>query len=101
MRAPLVDAAYGNRRRDWAVAERVAYPAEIRPVSSTEDVVNQQETTTRFRLTQHPEPDLLSTDRVEWNGSTFEVDGDVEPWTRRGQLHHLEAVLLRVTLEEG
>lgn len=103
LRAPLVDDAYGNQRRDWPNATRVTYPAELWPVSSTEEVVNQQRTETRTRMIQGPAYDLLATDRIEWdNGSgvaTYEVEGDVEPFKPRGRLHHYEAVLLRV--EQG
>ncbi|WP_280836138.1 head-tail adaptor protein [Micromonospora sp. A200] len=100
VRAALVDGPYGNQDRDWDNAPPgVAYPAEVQPVSSTEDVVNQQQTVTRWRMFLGPQADLEATDRVQWDGDTYEVDGDVERHKARGRLHHLEAVLMRV--EQG
>lgn len=99
LRAPLVGGPYGNQTRDWANATSVTYPAEVQPVSSTEDVVNQQQTITRWRLFLGPTADLEATDRIEWDGDTYEIDGDVERWKRRGAPHHLEAVLMRA--EQG
>ncbi|WDZ87188.1 phage head completion protein [Micromonospora cathayae] len=101
VRAPLVDGPYGNQQRDWDNATAQPYPAEVQPVSSTEDVVNQQQTVTRWRMFLGADADLEATDRFEWDGGTYEVDGDVERWKRRGVLHHLEAVLMRVDLAEG
>lgn len=100
VRAALVEGPYGNQERDWDNAPPgVVYPAEVQPVSSTEDVVNQQQTVTRWRLFLGPSAGLVATDRVLWDGGTYEVDGDVERWKRRGVLHHLQAVLMRV--EQG
>lgn len=101
-RAPVTSGSYGNQTRDWANASTQTYPAMVGPVSSTKDVVNQQQTITRWRLTLGPYADLEATDRIEWAGGTYEVDGDVERYKRRGgQLHHLSAVLLRVNLAEA
>ncbi|GAA2516693.1 phage head completion protein [Winogradskya humida] len=97
LRAPLVGDGYGNQERDWDQAVAVEYPAGVGPASSTEDVHDQQRTTTRWRVFLPPTADLEATDRVTWDGTTFEVDGDVERWKRRGRLHHVEAVLLKVT----
>lgn len=100
-RAPLIAGPYGNQQRDWPNATSVTYTAELQPVSSTEDIVNQQQTVTRWRLFLGPDADLQATDRVVWDGDTYEVDGDVERWKRWGVLHHVEAVLMRVNLAEA
>lgn len=99
LRASLTDGPYGNQQRDWANASSVDLSADVQPVSSTEDVVNQQQTVTRWRLTLYPSSDLEPTDRVVWDGDTYEVEGAVERWKRRGAVHHLRAVLMRV--EQG
>ena len=101
LRAPLIAGPYGNSEFDWPNATSVDYPAEVQPVSSTEDVVNQQQTVTRWRLFLGSTADIEATDRIEWDGDTYEVDGEVERWKRRGVVHHLEAVLMRVDLAEG
>lgn len=99
LRAGLTEGPYGNETRDWDNATSATYSAEVQPVSSTEDIVNQQQTITRWRLFLPASADLEATDRIVWDGDTYEVDGDVERWKRRGVLHHLEAVLMRV--EQG
>lgn len=96
-RAALVSSGYGNQAPDWPNATSVTYPAEVQPISSTEDVVDQDRTVTRWRLFLDSAADVVATDRIEWDGNTYQVDGDVERWKRRGILHHLEAVLLKVT----
>ena len=102
LRAPLIAGPYGNEERDWDNAPPgVVYPAEVQPVSSTEDVVNIQQTQTRWRLFLGPDADLEATDRIVWDGDTYEVDGEVERWKRRGTLHHHQAVLLLVDLSDG
>lgn len=100
-RALQTATGYGNTRRDWANATIQPYPAEVQPFpgasSSSEDVVDQNRTTTRWRIFLGPDADLAATDRIEWDGLTYEVDGDVERWKRRGRLHHLEAILIKIT----
>jgi head-tail adaptor len=101
LRAPLISAEYGNNVYDWANADEDEFAAEVEPMSSSEDVVNQQRTETRWRLVLGRTADLVATDRVVWDSVTFEVDGEVERHKVRGILHHLEAVLLRVDLAAG
>lgn len=96
LRAPLVGGPYGGQDRDWGNATPTPRQADVQPVSSTEDVVNQQRTVTRWRLTLYPDRDVEATDRFEWDGDTYEVDGEVERHKRRGALHHYTAVLMRV-----
>lgn len=95
-RAPLTSAGYGNQKRDWAAATSQAYPARVSPVSSTEDVVEQPRTVTRWKCTVGPDADLAATDRIDWDGSTYEIDGDVERHKGLRGLHHQTVVLMRV-----
>lgn len=95
-RAPLVTAGYGNQSRNWAAATSQAYPARVSPVSSTEDVVDQPRTLTRWKCTVGPDADLAATDRIEWDGATYEVDGEVEVHKGRRGPHHKTAILMRV-----
>lgn len=96
LRAPLVRDAYGNETRDWDGAAELGLPAAVGPMSTAEDVDDQQRTTTRWRIILPPSVDVEATDRIRWDGFTFEVDGEVERWKRRGRPHHVEAVLLKV-----
>ncbi|MFF3867355.1 head-tail adaptor protein [Micromonospora sp. NPDC001898] len=100
VRAALVDVGYGNKARDWDNAPPgEVYRAEVQPLPTSEDIVGEQRVTTRFRVFLPPTADLEATDHVVWDGATYEVDGAVLPWKRRGVLHHLEALLIRV--EQG
>ncbi|MFI5839452.1 head-tail adaptor protein [Catenuloplanes sp. NPDC051500] len=99
LRAPLAGDGYGNERPDWSAATSTPYPADVQPASSTEDVVDEQRTVTRWRVWLPRTADLLASDRIEWDGQTYEVEGDVERWKVRGWLHHLEAVMIKVTQE--
>jgi hypothetical protein len=96
LRAPLISGPYGSTERDWPNATQTTVTAEVQPLSSSEDVVQQERTLTRFRVILPATAPLVATDRVRWRGADHEVDGEVEPHTFRGVLHHQEAVLQRV-----
>jgi head-tail joining protein len=95
-RAPLTSAGYGNQARDWTAATSQTYVARVSPVSSTEDVVEQPRTVTRWKCTVDATADLVSTDRIEWDGATYEIDGDVEVHKGLRGVHHQSMVLMRV-----
>lgn len=98
LRATGSSDGYGNTTADWSgTLNEVDLPAEVQPAGSTEDVVDQARTTTRWRLWLFADADLTASDRVRWDGQVYEVDGDVETWKRRGAPHHLEALLMKVT----
>jgi hypothetical protein len=94
---PTSGGVYGGQDTDWSNPGTAVYPAEVQPISQTEDVAGQQRTQTRWRVFLPPSADVLATDRIVWDGVTYEVEGEVERWKRRGVLHHLEAVLVKVT----
>lgn len=98
LRAPLVTGPYNKPERDWPNAARTTIRGSVQPLSSSEDVVRQQRTETRWRVHTFPQPDGIEpTDRFEWRGRTLEVEGEVEEHTRGGRIDHLEFVLSRVT----
>jgi head-tail adaptor len=87
---------YGNQVPTWAAPAIAAYPAEVQPLSTDENVMDQQRTTSRWRLFLPAGADVTAADRIRWDGDDYEIDGDVQRWKRRGAAHHLEAVLLKV-----
>lgn len=99
VRAGVTTGPYNSSVRDWENAARLVFPAAVQPLSSSEDVVAQQRTETRWRVFTVPVAGFEATDRVEWDGGTYEVDGDVEVHKRRGVPHHLELVIARVEQE--
>lgn len=96
LRGTPATGSYGSVELDWTDPDEVDYPAAVQPLSSSEDVVNQERTVTRWRVHTGP-ADVTAQDRVVWDGGTYEVDGDVEVHKRRGVLHHLEFVIKRVS----
>lgn len=101
LRAPLVSGGYGNQSRDWANATSTDYPAHVSSVSSTEDIVNQQQTVTRWKCTVGPDADLEATDRIVWRQNTYDIDGDVQSANGMRGLHHQRVVLMRANLAAG
>lgn len=95
-RAITEDDGYGNLRRDWAHTEDVEYPAEVQPLSAAEDVSDQDRLETRWRLWLYPKADLVPTDRVVWDGQTYEVIGDIEVWKQKGRVHHKKVILIKI-----
>lgn len=97
VRAPLIPGPYNAETYDWANATRTTVAGSVHPVSSTEDVVLQSRTETRWKLYLAPTATIFATDRVEWSGAEFEVDGEPELWKQRGIAHHLKVILRKVS----
>lgn len=78
--------------------QEVPYRAEVRPLSSEENVAAGQQVTTRFRVFLAPDADdVTPADALTWRGRAYEIQGSVEPHSINGRLHHFEAVVQRVT----
>lgn len=72
------------------------YPAQVNPIRSSESVERGALPLTSFyRLVIGKTAGklLTYTSKVTWNGRTFMVQGDVEPWKVNNRLHHFEATL--------
>lgn len=97
LRAPLVSAGYGNTSRNWAAATSVDFLVHWSTKAVSEVVGDEAKTVTRGKVFGGPDLDLESTDRIVFAGETYEVDGDVMRSYRQGQLHHVRAMLRRIT----
>ncbi|MCF3174791.1 hypothetical protein IPZ61_15845 [Streptomyces sioyaensis] len=102
VRAPFKVDKYGNTtsERDWAAAARTTYPGlMVQPDASSEATGDRPTVITGWRLITPKGRDFpaLATDRVEWDGLTLAVDGEVGRFRIRGYLHHAEARLKRVS----
>lgn len=95
---PPTEDEFGNAVPGWAAARRTQLPAVVNPMawSATEDTRQRDTTMTRWRVFLPPNSDVTYLDRVEWDGITLEVDGEVERWRRRGREHHVELIVKRV-----
>ena len=91
---------YGNTAAiDWTegTLSKLDLACEMQPESSDENVVQQDRTTTRWRLFLPAGADMTAKDRWRFYGIDYEVDGEVQPWRIRGTEHHIEARLIRVS----
>lgn len=97
LRAPLVDDGYGNQVPDWSEPTRTDVPGcRLQPERAAEYVLDREAVTTRWRLFAPEGTDLRATDRVEYAGVVYQVDGEPERWpSPTGRLAHVEALLRR------
>jgi hypothetical protein len=67
--------------------------SSFQPATDTESDTNTDSTISKDRVYCPPTTDVLSaktTDGIEYNGVTYEIYGDPEPWTdRKGVIHHV------------
>jgi hypothetical protein len=103
VRAGTVTDRYGEATRDWAAASRVQITGcAVQPAGSTENLAGGDQRITAWHLIAPITPDILATDRIEWDGARkadgtvaqLEVDGEVGRWADPPA--HVEAVLRRV-----
>lgn len=93
----------GNEVKDWSNPTRTDVDQlSIQPETQTEaGDATRLVVTGRWQVISAPgtAPDVRASDRIEWNGQTFEVDGDVAPWPGPdpGSTHHVEFILSRAT----
>mgnify|MGYP003575086694 CR=1 FL=1 len=95
----------GNTVPDWsdgAVNRLTVSGLNIQPNSQSESVDEQRNaviTGYRVQSAEGTSPDITAADRIEWNGETFEVDGEVATWPDlfRDAVHHIEFAMVRST----
>jgi hypothetical protein len=95
----------GNSVPDWspsAVDRLTVTSLNIQPASQIEDVDEQRNavvTGYRVQSDEGTAPDIKATDRIEWNGASFEVDGEVASWPGlfTDAVHHVEFMMVRAT----
>lgn len=95
-RAPLVSGSYGNSSRNWASPTTADYLVHWSAKSVSEVVGDVARTVTRIMIMGNPDLDIEATDRVVFEGDTYECDGDIMNSYRRGQLRHVRAFLRRI-----
>lgn len=97
LRAELVTDAYNNEVFDWPNAARTDVSGcRVQPDRGTDNTLDREAITTRWRLFAPAGTDLLATDRVEHQGVVYVVEGSVEDWpSPTGRLAHIEALLRR------
>ena len=87
--------SYGNDTPDWGNAIRTTVRGcSLQPLAGAELLpVGRDAVETSWQLIAPP-GDLQATDRIESDGVTYEVDGEVQRWfTPWGTLDHIQAHL--------
>lgn len=93
----------GNTIPDWSNPSRLTVSGlNIQPNAQTETVDEQRTATItgyRVQSAEGTAPDIKATDRIEWNGQAFEVDGEVATWPDlfTDTTHHIEFAMVRAT----
>jgi head-tail adaptor len=93
---------YGNAiTLDWgAGAARATVEANVQPAGSSEATDGGRDRIIRrIRVWLHAGTDVAATDRIEWKGNAYEVDGEPDRWPdpTGGGEHHVELTATRVT----
>lgn len=95
----------GNTVKDWspgAVTRLTVTQLNIQPSIQRETVDEQRNATVTGWHVQSAEgtsPDIRFDDRLEWDGMTLEVDGEVARWPElfADAVHHIEFEMKRAT----
>jgi hypothetical protein len=96
VRAATSTGDYGNRPvLDWSnTTDTEVRGCNVQPAPASTFTVDRDSFITRFQAFVPPDTDVRSTDRVVWDGNTYDVDGDVLRWDFPG-LSHLVVNLRR------
>jgi hypothetical protein len=97
LRGTVTTGQYGSEEIDWSSPSELVMACEHQPISSTEDVVQQQRTETRWRVFLEAAADIIATDRWRFDGVDYEVVAEPERWRIGGSEHHVEVEVRRVT----
>lgn len=99
LRAPAVsDGRHGGLARDWAAATATDITGvSVQPFATGETTLDQAYIRDRLRVFDSSGTDYEPTDRIVYEGDTYEVDGDPQPWTDlAGRASHVELVIKRL-----
>jgi head-tail adaptor len=94
-RASTTEDDYGNPISDWATASSTTVSGcSVQPLPGLEQTVGRDTVVSRWQLWAPDGTDLTATDRVEWDGNAYDVDGEVQRWDFP-PMSHLTALLRR------
>lgn len=96
VRAARRQADYGNATElDWDAATRKQSDGwSVQPAPSDEFTIDRDTFTTRWLAYGPPDVDVSAFDRIEWQGDSYDIDGDVLRWDF-GSLAHVVINLRR------
>lgn len=88
---------HGTNVPDWTAATPHAVTGcSVQPAVGSEDQTNRDAVTITATLYGPADADIVHTDRVQYGGVTYEVNGPVRRWAS-GVLDHIEVSLRAVT----
>jgi hypothetical protein len=99
LRADTVpDGRHGGFYRDWDNAAATTIGGvSVQPYATAESTLEAAYVADRLHVYAPAGTDLQATDRVIYDGTTFEVDGDAQIWHGlAGPAHHVELVIKRL-----
>jgi len=90
LRATEREADYGTGTElDWTAPTRTDVAGcSVQPAPSDEFTIDRDTFITRWQVFAPSSIDVTASDRIEWNGHTYDVDGDVLRW-EFGSLSHV------------
>lgn len=92
LRAPVGEDEYGNEERDWENPTRTDVTGcSVQPAGADEYTVDREAFIVRLKAFCPGVVDVESTDRAEFLGDQYVIDG-VEPW-HFAQLPHTDLIL--------
>jgi head-tail adaptor len=95
--ANVTESRYGDDLKEWVAARRVETKGWVSQRDATEILGDREAQLSDWIVYLPVGTTISAADRVEWEGTTFEVVGvPNRAWTPRGP-HHLEARLSVVT----
>lgn len=97
VRAVTVEDDHGDLSRDWATSDRVTISGcLVQPGASQEILDNRESVSIAWTVYAPYGSDVVSTDRVEFEGVTYPVSGEPLRWrSPSGQLSHVVIALER------
>lgn len=91
----------GNTVEDWSNPTRTTIEqVSVQPTDQAETVTAQRSAAVSgWQVISAPgtDPDVRAGDRIEWQGMTLEVIGEVARWDPDGPTHHVEFTMSRAT----
>ena len=97
VRAATTTDGHGNTIFNWGAASSSDIGGcGVQPLDGSENSLGRDAVTTLLKLYAPPDADLLSTDRIVYDGVTYEIEGSVQILDALHALSHKKCFLRRV-----
>lgn len=97
LRAPLVQGYANNYEADWGNPDRLVLKGSAQAQSSSETTQANDQVVTTYRVFLDGAPDVVATDRMEFDGETYEITGQpLKQPSPFGGINHTELIMTLV-----